>query len=69
MDALAAGLMLTTDGDQANIDTSMRLYDALYAYCRGAILMAEHPTLRQKGFRERLTVLKESIRGALPYER
>lgn len=37
LDAISEGMMQLAEGDQDNIDKSMLLYDALYAYCKARV--------------------------------
>ncbi len=65
MDALSEGMMLSTLGDVDNLDKSMVIYDALYAYCKAHIMMQQDPSLAQKNMLQRAELLKEPIKQAL----
>ncbi|MFH1140411.1 MAG: chromate resistance protein ChrB domain-containing protein [Chloroflexota bacterium] len=65
MIALSEGMMLTTLGDADNLDKSMVVYDALYAYCKSHVLVGQDPSLAQKGMRERVGLLRGPIKAAL----
>ena len=65
MDAISEGMMLSTLGDADNLDKSMAIYDALYAYCKAHILMKEDTPLAQKGMLQRVDLLRGPIKAAL----
>jgi hypothetical protein len=47
----------------------MRVYDALYAFCRASALMQADPALKEKGFMERTRLLKDALRASPPFGR
>ena len=65
LDALSEGMMLTSEGDINNIDQSMAMYDALYAYCKAHVLVKEDPSLAQTPLFERARRMKPAIKAAL----
>ncbi len=65
VDALSEGMMLSTLGDADNLDKSMVIYDALYAYCKAHILVSQDPSLAQKGMLQRVDLLRGPIKAAL----
>ena len=65
LDAISEGMMLSTEGDSDNLDKSMAIYDALYAYCKAHVLMSQDDSLVQKNMIQRVDLLKVPIRAAL----
>ncbi len=65
LDALSEGMMLTSEGDLGNIDTSMAMYDALYAFCRAHILVKEDPSLSEHNLLQRAKLMRPKIAAAL----
>jgi len=65
LDALSEGMMLATLGDADNLDKSMVIYDALYAYCKAPVLVSQDPSLAQKGMMQRVEFLRGPIKAAL----
>lgn len=65
VDALSEGMMLSTLSDDDNLDKSMIVYDALYAYCKAHVLVREDASLAQKGMTQRVELLRGPIRAAL----
>jgi hypothetical protein len=61
LDALSEGIMLTSEDDLGNIQKSMAMYDALYAYCRAQILLVEDPSLALLSFFERNKRIKAAL--------
>jgi hypothetical protein len=45
LDALSQGMMYAAAGDADNIERSLIIYDALYAFCRAKLLVASRPDL------------------------
>jgi len=62
LDALSQGMMFIANDDRDDIEQSMVLYDALYAYCRARLLAAEKPELARHPFPERWDVMKSELR-------
>lgn len=65
LDAISQGMMLSALDDADNLEKSMAVYDALYAYCKAQTLMEQDPSLAEKGVLERVQLLKTPIRAAL----
>ncbi len=65
LDAISQGMMLSALDDADNLEKSMAVYDALYAYCKAQTLMEQDPSLAEKGVLERVRLLKPTIRAAL----
>ena len=59
--------MLTSEDDPGNIQKSMAMYDALYAYCRAQILLREDPSLARLPFFERNQRIKAALSRKSPY--
>ena len=68
LNAISEGMMLSTEGDSNNLDKSMAVYDALYAYCKAHVLMSQDESLAQKNILQRVDLLKGPIRAALSGE-
>ena len=66
LNSLSEGLMLITQGDHDNIDKSMPVYDAFYAFCLAHIMVAQDATLAQKPLLERSGLLKSALADSLP---
>jgi hypothetical protein len=66
LNAISEGIMLITDGDLDNLDKSMLIYDALYAFCQARIRMSEDPELAGKTFFQASRIMKDSIKAAMP---
>lgn len=62
LDAFSQGMMHICDGDIDDIDRSMVVYDALYAYCRGKLLEASRPDLRDLPVPQRWDAIKAELR-------
>jgi hypothetical protein len=45
LDALSQGMMYASSGDAENIERSLVIYDALYAFCRAKLIERERPDL------------------------
>ncbi|MBI4202471.1 MAG: chromate resistance protein [Chloroflexi bacterium] len=65
LDALSQGMMLLASDDRDNLDRSMALYDALYAYCKQLALLEQDPTLAKLGFFQRAETMRGVVKGAL----
>ena len=65
LDALSEGMMLATLGDADNLEKSMVIYDALYAFCKAPVLVSQDPSLAQKGMFQRVELLRGPIKAAL----
>lgn len=65
LDAISEGMMLTTDGDMDNLDKSMGIYDAIYAYCKLQVLKSEDSSLTGKSLMQLSDLLKPVIKAAL----
>ena len=68
LDAISEGMMLSTESDSDNLDKSMAIYDALYAYCKARVLMSQDDSLAQRSMLQRIDLLKGPIRAALAGE-
>ena len=55
-------MMLITNGDIDNLETSMLVYDALYAYAQAHICLEADPSLLDIGLLDRAEVIKGRIR-------
>ena len=62
--AISEGMLLLASDDHDNLDRSMALYDAVYAYCKQHCLVEDDPSLAQGGF-ARLHALRPKIREGL----
>jgi hypothetical protein len=62
LDALSQGMMFISNGDLDDIEKSMVLYDAFYAFCRAKLLEKEKPELSKQPFPQRWDVLKSALR-------
>lgn len=58
LEALSQGMMFISADDMANLESSMLIYDALYARCRAELLFAEAPDLRNAGPVEKVAAVK-----------
>ena len=65
LDSLSEGMMLSTLSDADNLDRSMVIYDALYAYCKAHVLVNADPSLAQKSMFQRVDLLRGPIKAAL----
>jgi hypothetical protein len=63
LDAISEGMMLTTNGDIENLEASMLVYDALYAYAQAHICLEKDPSLLNIGLLDRAKVIKQRIRS------
>jgi len=61
LDALSQGMMYIADSDIDDIEKSMTLYDALYAFCRAKLLEAEKPELLKHPFPQRWDAIKREL--------
>lgn len=62
--AISEGMLLTASNDLDDLDRSMALYDAIYAYCKQKYLIEADPSLGEGGF-ARLQALRPKIKAAL----
>ena len=62
--AISEGMLLLASDDHDNLDRSMALYDAVYAYCKQRYLIEAEPSLDKGGF-QRLHALRPKIKAAL----
>jgi hypothetical protein len=62
LDALSQGMMYICDSDSDDIERSMTIYDALYAFCRAKLLEAEKPELMKHGVPKRWDAIKSELR-------
>ena len=65
LNAISEGMMLTTDGDIDNLDRSMGIYDAIYAYCKLQVLKKEDSSMADKGLMQLSELVKPTIKAAL----
>ena len=65
LDALSQGMMLLSTSDLDNLDRSMAVYDALYAYCKQQALVAQNVDLAKLSFFQRADALKAPIKAVL----
>ena len=64
LNGLSEGIMLISDGDDDNIEKSMLVYDAFYAWSRAKVLVQEEPSLLDKPLLERSALLKARLGSA-----
>lgn len=65
LDALSQGMGMVSENDAENIEVSLAVYDALFAYCKAQVLMRQDASLAQKGLLQRAELLKGPIKAAL----
>ena len=65
LESISQGMMIITESDMDNLDRSMVIYDAVFAYCKLQILKAEDASLAQKGLRDLSDLLRPQIKAAL----
>lgn len=61
LDALSQGMMYIADSDSDDIEKSMIIYDALYAFCRAKLLETEKPELLKHPFPQRWDAIKSEL--------
>ncbi|MEQ8698065.1 MAG: chromate resistance protein [Bauldia litoralis] len=64
LDAISQGMMHLCDGDLDDIERSLVVYDALYAYCRGKLLEASRADLRELPVPQRWDAVKAEFNRA-----
>jgi hypothetical protein len=67
LDALALGMLYLSVDDARNIQQSMVIYDALYAYCAGNLFWKEHPALAALPVPKGWDEVKNELRRRLPW--
>lgn len=65
LDAISQGMMLLATGDMDNLERSMAVYDAVYAYCKQLALAEQDAALAKLSFFQRADALKGPVREAL----
>lgn len=65
LESISQGMMLTTDGDLDNLDKSMSIYDALYAYCSVHVAKSDDLSIADKSIWDMGTLMKPKIKEAL----
>jgi hypothetical protein len=66
LDALAIGMMYFSANDMDNLDRSLVMYDALYDYCAGKLLLKERPELAGLQIPARWDEIKRSLDRTRP---
>lgn len=61
LDAVSQGMMYIADSDRDDIEKSMIIYDALYAFCRAKLLEAAKPELTKLPFPQRWDAMKRAL--------
>jgi hypothetical protein len=67
LDALALGMLYLSIDDDRNLERSMAIYDALYAFCAGTILQQQHPAWASLPVPQRWDEVKNELRRRLPW--
>jgi hypothetical protein len=67
LDALALGMLYLSIDDARNIEHSIVIYDALYGYCAGTILLKERPALTSLPVPQGWDEVKKELRQRLPW--
>ena len=65
LESISQGMMLTTDGDLDNLDKSMAIYDALYAYCSVQVAKSDDLSIATKSIWDISTLIKPKIKEIL----
>ncbi|HSV82832.1 MAG TPA: chromate resistance protein ChrB domain-containing protein [Ramlibacter sp.] len=63
VNALTQGMMLISTSDAENVERSMVLYDALYAYSWTKVMASRDPSLAKSNLMERNAALKPLFKG------
>jgi hypothetical protein len=61
LDALSQGMMYASNGDAENIERSLVIYDALYAFCRAKLLVAARPELAKLAPPKQWDAIKQAL--------
>lgn len=67
LDALALGMLYLSADDARNIEQSMVIYDALYGFCAGTILLKERPALASLPVPQGWDEVNKELRQRLPW--
>ncbi len=64
LDAISQAMMLIADGDVDDIDKSMVVYDALYAFCRARLIEAAHSDIKATAYPKRWDLIKVELENS-----
>lgn len=61
LEAISQGMLYLSASDEGNIERSAMIYDALYAFCRGASIEAETPAIAALPFTEKTAAIRARL--------